>query len=272
KRTLFMNGITKKLSLGASTLGSVGLLVGMVGGAAAQSSGGQTFKADLSQLNGSGASGTATIVLNGTSADITANVTGVLAGSPHAQHLHWDAKASHTCPSASARDQNGGLLTVADAVPQYGGVDVSLTTTGDTSPNSALAITRFPAPKTSSYSYNRTITLTSDQVTHLTSGQYVFVVHGLDANNDGKYDGTAKSSLDPSLPLEATAPAACGVVTASSNSSNGAAMHNNSSSSSGSMTTGNQHTGEINAALTLGIIGTLLGIIAVAMAAKKGKA
>ncbi|MGH7195848.1 MAG: hypothetical protein ACREGA_03660 [Candidatus Saccharimonadales bacterium] len=260
--------ITKKISLGASTLGTVGLLVGMVGGAAAQSSstsGSQTFKANITQLNNSGASGTSTVVLNGNKASITTNMSGVFAGAPHAQHFHWDAKAMHVCPSASATT-NGGLLTTADAIPQYGAVDVSLTNTGDTSANSALAVKRFPTPKTSSYTYNRTITLTSAQVQHLTSGQYVYVVHGLDANHDGKYDGSAKSSLDKSLPLEATAPAACGVITASSNSSNnGAAMQNNSSSTS--TTPVNTHNGKINAALIFGIIGTVLGLIAMAMAA-----
>ena len=38
----------------------------------------------------------------------------------------------------------------------------------------------------------------------------VVVTHGVDVNGSGKYDGDAKSELDPSLPLEATAPSACG--------------------------------------------------------------
>jgi hypothetical protein len=40
------------------------------------------------------------------------------------------------------------------------------------------------------------------------------VVHGVDHNNDGKYDGDTKSDLDPSLPTEATDPAICGVLNA----------------------------------------------------------
>ncbi|MDR7301891.1 hypothetical protein [Haloactinomyces albus] len=36
------------------------------------------------------------------------------------------------------------------------------------------------------------------------------VLHGIDPNDSSAYDGEAKSSLAPSLPLEATAPAACG--------------------------------------------------------------
>jgi hypothetical protein len=41
------------------------------------------------------------------------------------------------------------------------------------------------------------------------------VVHGVDYNKDGKYDGTAKSDLDPKLPTKATDPAICGVLAAS---------------------------------------------------------
>lgn len=255
----------KRIALGVSSLASVGVLAGLPATVGAQStSGAQTFKANLTQLNKSGSSGTATIVLNGDTAQINANVTGVLANAPHAQHLHWAADASHTCPSATAQT-NGGLLTTADAIPQYGAVDVSLTTSGDTSANSALAVKRFPTPTNSSYSYSRTITLTSAQVQHLTSGQYVFVVHGVDGNNDGKYDGSAKSSLDKSLPLEATAPTACGVVEAASttipSSSTGTAMTDSNNSSNNHVAT--------DVALGLGALGTLLGVVALATAGKK---
>jgi hypothetical protein len=40
----------------------------------------------------------------------------------------------------------------------------------------------------------------------------VLVVHGVDSNRSGAYDGSLKSDLDPSLPMEATAPAACGTI------------------------------------------------------------
>ena len=45
-------------------------------------------------------------------------------------------------------------------------------------------------------------------------GQSVVVVHGVDHNDNGKYDGDTKSDLDPSLPTEATDPAICGVLAA----------------------------------------------------------
>ncbi len=39
-------------------------------------------------------------------------------------------------------------------------------------------------------------------------------MHGVDHNDNGKYDGDTKSDLDPSLPTEATDPAICGVLAA----------------------------------------------------------
>jgi hypothetical protein len=48
----------------------------------------------------------------------------------------------------------------------------------------------------------------------ITRGESVVVIHGVDHNHDGKYDGTKKSDLDPSLPTEATDPAVCGVLLA----------------------------------------------------------
>lgn len=43
-------------------------------------------------------------------------------------------------------------------------------------------------------------------------GEAVVVVHGVDYNDSGKYDGKAKSDLDPKLPTEATDPALCGIL------------------------------------------------------------
>ncbi|SES37182.1 hypothetical protein SAMN05216188_1431, partial [Lentzea xinjiangensis] len=86
----------------------------------------------------------------------------------------------------------------------------SLTTSGDTSPASGLAVDRFPAPGGTSYDYRRSITVTADVASNIRNGKAVLVVHGIDPNRSGAYDGSAPSDLDPSLPLEATSPAACG--------------------------------------------------------------
>jgi hypothetical protein len=46
-------------------------------------------------------------------------------------------------------------------------------------------------------------------------GQAAVVLHGVDHDGSGAYDGDTMSDLDPSLPAEATDPALCGIMTVS---------------------------------------------------------
>ena len=92
---------------------------------------------------------------------------------------------------------------------------MSLTKTGDTSPKSGLAVDRFDTAKGGKISYERgSIEVSPAVADAIAKGQSVVVVHGVDHNNDGKYDGATKSDLDPSLPTEATDPAICGSLLA----------------------------------------------------------
>jgi hypothetical protein len=43
----------------------------------------------------------------------------------------------------------------------------------------------------------------------LRAGHGVLALHGVDYNHDGRFDGAARSDLDPKLPEEATDPSAC---------------------------------------------------------------
>ncbi|MEU9071295.1 hypothetical protein AB0D60_30910 [Streptomyces sp. NPDC048306] len=91
------------------------------------------------------------------------------------------------------------------------GIGASLTTIGDASPASALAVDRFP--KGDMYSYERSFTVSEEAAESLRGGTAVVVVHGIDYNGNGKYDNVlGPSQLDPKLPLEATAPALCGTL------------------------------------------------------------
>ena len=101
-------------------------------------------------------------------------------------------------------------MNTSEGHPFYGHIGTSLTTHGDTSPASGLAIDRFPTLDGRSYFYKRTITVTAEVASNIRHGKGVLVVHGIDPNRSGVYDGSAPSDLDPSLPLEATSPAACG--------------------------------------------------------------
>ena len=168
-----------------------------------------SYQADLGALNGSGASGTGMVTFDGDQATLTIKTSGLLKGSPHAQHFHIGAQG--TCPTSAADKDGDGIVSTPEAMDNYGGIKASLTTSGDTSPDSALAVDRFPTYDDGNYS--RTFTVGSDVVDGFKNGTAVLVIHGIDKDGSGKYDGDAKSPLDASLPIEATAPAACGVFT-----------------------------------------------------------
>jgi hypothetical protein len=153
--------------------------------------------------------GSATVTLHGHDAKITIHVRGLLNHAPHAMHIH--VKGSGECPNThDSRLHNGHLATsTTDGLRAYGAIGTSLTTTGDTSPGSALAIDRFPSAGT--YTYSRTIQITDDVAQQVRHDNAVVVVHGIDYNKNGKYDTVlGASELNPMLPQEATAPALCG--------------------------------------------------------------
>ena len=119
------------------------------------------------------------------------------------------------CPTpadvAKLDESKDGLLSIPEAAPLYGGVLLALTTKGDTSADSALAIDRFPiADADGNLEYSRTFTVSQDVADNLVNLH--IVDHGVDVDGSGKYDGDAKSPLDDSLPLEATLPASCGAL------------------------------------------------------------
>lgn len=202
----------KSLALGAS-LGVAALTMGVAAPAtAAQAE--HSYHATLDPINDSGASGMVTITMNGDQATVSLHATGLPqtfkdAPYPHAQHIHISGQG--VCPDPSADKNGDGIVSTVEGVPAYGKVGTSLTTSGDTSANSAVAVKRFPGG--SSYDYTRTFTLNSDTAQSLQDGTGVVVVHGLNPANLSEEAANAKSKLDPSLPLAATAPALCGELT-----------------------------------------------------------
>ncbi|MDP9396094.1 MAG: CHRD domain-containing protein [Actinomycetota bacterium] len=175
-----------------------------------------TYQVPLEQLNDSGATGTAMVELDGTKLHVTIEASGMVPNAPHAQHIHGDTTGKNfTCPTDADlkqfdKDENG-VLSTTEGAAFYGPVHISLTTKGDTSAESGLAVDRFPtADADGNLRYERTITLdqaTADNLTNLH-----IVQHGIDRNGNGKYDGKDKSDLNPDLPAEATDPADCGAV------------------------------------------------------------
>ena len=182
----------------------------LAAGPAAAGHGGSVYTGTLDSLNDSGVTGDVRVELNddASQATVTLNTTGYSAQDlPHAQHIHGTLGSSNACPGPEADSNGDGVITVAEGASAYGGVQVSLTTSGDTSPDSALAVERYP---TGNATYTRTFDI-SDDVSSDLANLHV-VVHGVDENGNGEYDGEARSSLNEDLPREATLPAACGTL------------------------------------------------------------
>ena len=93
---------------------------------------GPSYLADLGPLNGSGVTGTASVVVNDDGTlTVTIAATGLTPGEVHPQHIHGfdDASANSVVPPASAAGDDG-VLSVADGLPFYGPVRLPLATTG----------------------------------------------------------------------------------------------------------------------------------------------
>jgi len=192
-----------------------------------------TLQATLTELNGSGASGTATaVVRNQRIQHIEVRAEGLTPDAPHAQHIHYGEQAMNECPTLALDSNGDGRVNTLEGVPAYGPVVISLNTTGDTSPASFLDVDRFPVSEDGSYDYSRdNIKFTrvagtgypgadgagsaSEIAEAIRAGEGVVVIHGVDYDGNGMYnfsDPEGASELDPSLPAEATDPAACGVL------------------------------------------------------------
>lgn len=190
------------------------------------------LSADLTELNGSGASGKARVLLRGDEIlRIKVRAEGLTPGVPHAQHIHYGEQALNECPTLAQDADADGRLNTVEGIPAYGPVVLSLTTTGDTTPASFLDVTRFPvADAKGRIDYRRSHLGFTDvagtgyaggggtaaQIREaIRQGEGVVVIHGLDYDGNGTYnvsDPEGLSELDPSLPAEATDPAVCGLL------------------------------------------------------------
>ncbi|TFV55474.1 CHRD domain-containing protein [Geodermatophilus sp. DF01-2] len=216
-----MNRITRA-AITVPVVGLTALLASAGPAAAAEGS----AQADLTPVpvNPVNASGRGEVEISGTTLSFSLAAQGLLAGAPHAAHIHFGESARNECPTAS--DNNAAPLpgesdphehfTTTEGAPAYGEIVVSLTTTGDTSPSSGLAVDRFPVGD--HFEYSRGDVQVSEEVAQaILSGKAVVVIHGVDYDGDGTYSAGDRgvSDLDPSLPGEATDPALCGVLNAS---------------------------------------------------------
>lgn len=213
----------KQIAAGVLLLSSAGLVGGTVAVSADAADSatapvtGTEVQGKLRPVNNAAATGVATVTVDGRKIDVSVDAKRLLKGMPHAMHIHFGGQARHECPTVRDDDNSDHRISTAEGIPAYGPVRVSLTKRGDTSPKSTLAVNRFPTAKDHEIHYDRTIGIGKKLARAIENGKGVVVIHGIDYNHNGKYDFSAgKSELDPSLPAEATDPAACGVLHESS--------------------------------------------------------
>jgi hypothetical protein len=205
----------RSLTLASLAIASLAVTPALGVGAAVAADGDTMANLQPVPLNGVNGSGSAMVEVNGTTIDVTMSASGLLADMPHAAHIHFGADARHECPTAGDDADGDGTLTTTDGAPAYGPIVVSLTKSGDTSPDSALAVDRFDTAPGGELSYQRgSIQVSQEVASAVANGESAVVIHGVDHNGSGKYDGKPMSELDPKLPTEATDPALCGVLAA----------------------------------------------------------
>lgn len=210
-----------------TALVSAVMAVGLLGATAtapdsALAKGGQQYRYGLDAVphdpaadGGSDASGRAKITLKGDRVTVKLHAKGFSPGLAHAQHIH--GVGNNECPGPDRRDDrvDDGLIDTVEGLPDYGAVQVSLTTSGDTSADSTLALDRFPvADKHGKIHYKRTFTVGVDFPESIASDlvHHHIVMHGIDVDHNNEYDfHLGSSGLGAGVPLEAELPADCGV-------------------------------------------------------------
>ncbi len=177
----------------------------------------------LDSMKGANATGDATLTPTadgGLTVEVRAK--NMVPNAPHAQHIHGDTTgAMKHCPAPSADKDGNGFISIEEGFPDYGDIHISLTTTGDTTKASGLAVDRMPmADASGNLSYTRTLTAAELPAGTLENLANLHIVqHGVDANKNGKYDmeGLGESTFAKSLgvdgiPAEATDSATCGMI------------------------------------------------------------
>jgi len=142
--------------------------------------------------------GSAVLKLRGDVATVSLTTRGLLNSAPHPLHIHAGGRG--ICPPGGAARRHNGHLAIStlDGVPYYGPPVTALTTRGDTSVKSILALFRFPT--VGNIRDTRRITLSSSSssssvAAYVRNDNAVIVVHGVDYyTGNGIYDNTLDRS------------------------------------------------------------------------------
>jgi hypothetical protein len=119
-----MNGSKKKIAAASAlAIASAGLVAGMATSSATASdsvtqglAGGTETRARLLPLNNSGVVGGATVNVDGRDLDIRMNARRLVRGMPHAQHIHFGARAANECPTVRLDSNKDHRLNTAEGL------------------------------------------------------------------------------------------------------------------------------------------------------------
>lgn len=158
-------------------LASVLLLVGMISACSSGDlqlettghKGANVYSTQLTELNGSGAQGHATLVSKRGELRVNLDVSGLLAGAVHLQHIHgFSAGTVASCPTLEQDTDGDGLINLLEGAAVYGPILVNL-----------------GQDVGSSFSYSRVF----DAAPAQPLDEKHIIVHGVDVDGDGKLDG-----------------------------------------------------------------------------------
>ena len=145
-----------------------------------------SYEAQLGSINDSGATGTATVTMQGDMLTVNVIAQGMTPNQAHPQHIHGlEDGEKGTCPPASADTDEDGIITIPEGAPFYGEV--------------LLPLQDFPmADANGNINYEKSFILgengnpTAEDLADLEDR--VIVLHGINSNDE----------------YVATIPAACG--------------------------------------------------------------
>jgi hypothetical protein len=164
---------------------------------------------DSSADSGSNVTGEAHLVSVDGKLMVDLTASGLSPDLAHLAHIHGQVEAESECPGPDRAP--GGvddlLIETVDGLPDYGPILVTFSTSGDTSPESGLALDRAPvADEDGHLSYHRLLEVPEELQDDL--DDLHIVIHGEDLDDDGAYDPGPITELG--APLEAELPVACG--------------------------------------------------------------
>jgi len=104
----------------------------------------QHFTTSLTALNGSGVSGSGTLLLNNDKLTVHLSVTGLETGQSHEVSIRGTPSGNSTCPTSVADSNHDGTISLSEAQPSVGNALVALSPTQQTGEQLSLSSSVLP--------------------------------------------------------------------------------------------------------------------------------